>query len=739
MTSLNLSKKPLNLHDFAILALTLILLGVPALAQSIITSFIAVFYRNIDILLWVNITESFWWLNLIPKAIGIAIMGFVVLRLIYSRVQLSTSRIRRQLVKFSTAGLLVLVLMGLVVFVDFPVSQAMTTATTGYVLDTPVSEYDFLIGNYSNHNIYAIDGSTWDNLMGGVGSSVWEAYTGNHTKVEELVLSSITDGSVLCKNVVFDISLISHIPENVRVDVDYYGTLYSYVNPLSSQRDFYTISVGSDVNYGYYVAKDSEGRICFASQDCSQVFQTCLNIGSGTVAFQSGQTFEFTSQIKAVSNVDVEGNDATLTFSGNNYYDALLFNSTTNTHWRNLNVIRSGANASTLPLFNGMSAVWVTWYTDESTVFTNCNFTANVDNTGFNNANAGRFNEYCKPTLYRCSFYGGFGNIASAAYIWDFSRAVFNDCKFYGRASSSMSCGLEIEGGSQPVFNGGYSEGGFGGSAFGVRVYNSACPQFNSVEIHGGETGTYCFAVDLSGVCIPTFTNCRIFNARNTGGTAVRIQQAAAPIFNGGVIQQNTTSWRWAYTSAENGRLRPFAGYAYTLLNIEILVNAGTPGAYIDIGTTVGGNQIANDVPIDSVGYKLFTFNPAELAQNSYIYITPNTPVPYGSFFVYYNVIPNTGNCYALDMDSRGALRMDGVTMISNRASDTIKLRDNALANLNWNIVNCRIETLDTLGQYAVSATTNTNNIPIYNCLIKTNVQNVTFASGTALGTNWQP
>lgn len=44
-------------------------------------------------------------------------------------------------------------------------SLAFQTATTNYILDTPIPEYDYYIGQYPNSTYFAINGSTWDNFL----------------------------------------------------------------------------------------------------------------------------------------------------------------------------------------------------------------------------------------------------------------------------------------------------------------------------------------------------------------------------------------------------------------------------------------------------------------------------------------------------------------------------------------------------------------------------------------------
>ena len=86
------------------------------------------------------------------------------------------------------------------------------------------------------------------------------------------VFNVIVKGIIFLKDIPFDLSKHGDIPEDVRVICSYNAEYWEYINSADSSGSPYTVSVGSGVNAGYYLAADSEGRICFASTNFKTVF-----------------------------------------------------------------------------------------------------------------------------------------------------------------------------------------------------------------------------------------------------------------------------------------------------------------------------------------------------------------------------------------------------------------------------------------------------------------------------------
>jgi hypothetical protein len=294
-------KKPLALGSVSTLVLGLSLISIPALAQGIFSLFVFAFGKNMDLLFYVNVMSNMTVINAIPPVIGGVLLAYVASRFIRAHYRVDWGRMKKQSLHASSWLFIAAVTVSCFVAFGLPTSKAMNTATTGYILDTPVSDFDFLIGNYSNGNIYAINGSNWDNLVGGIGSTAWAAYTGNYTKIEELALQTLSTGGggkVFCKNVAFDLALMGSIPVNVIVVCSYGSQEYAYINPSSSVGAPYTVSIGEGLNGGYYIAEDGKDCICYASLYGEIIINNAMN------ALTTGRTWQET--VKAVGNFTVD-------------------------------------------------------------------------------------------------------------------------------------------------------------------------------------------------------------------------------------------------------------------------------------------------------------------------------------------------------------------------------------------------------------------------------------------------
>lgn len=202
---------------------------------------------------------------------GVGVAGFVYLGL-RSRFTVDTQQVKTQGKRLKV--LVAVSACALIVFSCFATPQivsANTVATTGYYLATPLPIADWYLGNYSTGNIFAINGTSWANLMTYPTPAPWAADTGNYTKVWVDVLASISYGSIYAKEVAFPLSLQSTIPLNVQVICNYRGVTYTYVNVASSLGSPYTVSVGQGINNGFYIAADSGNRIVITSTNAATI------------------------------------------------------------------------------------------------------------------------------------------------------------------------------------------------------------------------------------------------------------------------------------------------------------------------------------------------------------------------------------------------------------------------------------------------------------------------------------
>jgi len=163
-----------------------------------------------------------------------------------------------------------------------PVS-ANSMATTGYYLATPYSPYDWLVGNFSSGLVYAINGSSWANMMTFPTPAPWAAYAGNATAVVEAALTATTAGTIYLKEVAYNYSALD-VSANVSIIENVNGLIRTFVNSANSQGSPYTISVGSGADDSYYFCQDSADRYVdsFTSTDYGSLMNTAILAANAT-------------------------------------------------------------------------------------------------------------------------------------------------------------------------------------------------------------------------------------------------------------------------------------------------------------------------------------------------------------------------------------------------------------------------------------------------------------------------
>lgn len=237
-------------------------------------------------------------------AAGVAGFLYVGLR---SRFQVDTQRIKTQSrkLKFSIVALTCL-MMCTSFLMTAPIVSANTVATTGYYLATPLPIADWYLGNYSTGNIFAINGSSWANLMTYPAAAPWASVTGNYTAVWENVLAATSYGTIYAKEVAFPLSLHTTIPNNTQVICNYQGVTYTFTNSTNSMGSPYTVETGA-VKYDttMYTAKDSGNRILWSSTDAANLLTTTLTYGD--IFVKGNLTVSDTFYIPSYRTIDGDG------------------------------------------------------------------------------------------------------------------------------------------------------------------------------------------------------------------------------------------------------------------------------------------------------------------------------------------------------------------------------------------------------------------------------------------------
>ncbi len=269
----------LNLKTLGIIAVSIMLVVFGQFFAVFIPSLIAIGTGQFSILTYATIQQNASWAMWVSPAVGLAVIAAVLVR---SRCKFDVKLTKRQFVKLS-AFFAVVVAFSMVA--SQPLVRATVTATSGFVLDIPISQFDYLIGAQSTTQFYVINGSNWDCLTQGVGSTVWAGYQNNLTKLEELSLAATTNGTVYLSGVKFAYGLT--VPINVQVVENVGGLTRTFINPANTVGSTYTVTIDS-TRSTYYLAQDSQGRICYETTDCGALLRSVISLSPAKIEVGAG-------------------------------------------------------------------------------------------------------------------------------------------------------------------------------------------------------------------------------------------------------------------------------------------------------------------------------------------------------------------------------------------------------------------------------------------------------------------
>jgi len=420
--------------------------------------------------------------------------------------------------------------------------------------------------------------------------------------------------------------------------------------------------------------------------------------------------------IVAKSWVDVVGFGADITVQTDSNVHGVDFNSVTNSLWRDLIIRRKGNVTS------GVYAGYFRGTTDETVIIENVEF-RNEITAAVNNCYGIYFRDSASPKGTFTGYGGDGGNNCHGIYF-AYSASPQGTFTGYGGDGGNSCYGIRFAYSASPqgTFTG---YGGDGGdSCYGISFTDSASPK-GTFTGYGGDGGDTCYGIQIAYSTSPqgTFTGYGGDGGNNCYG--IYIAYSASPQGEFLAIPKNY-SYIWSYSSANNGQFQPFSGKPYQLVDIAVKVSSdASAGTTLDLGTSIGGSEIASGIALDSTGWKHFDFNRAEVASDGYMYATPSASVADGSFTVYYVVVVNYSGCHGLYLNTKGYAQIQG-EFYANGASDALYIGSSAISVKNWRIANSHFETYDPTNQRAVYAASSITDCPIYNSTFVGSIVNVT-------------
>ena len=290
---------------------------------------------------------------------------------------------------------------------------------------------------------------------------------------------------------------------------------------------------------------------------------------------------------------------------------------------------------------------------------------------------------------------------------------ILTGCLGIGGAGGSH--GIIAYGPATGVLESCIGKGGTGNS-IGIYTSGSATPKLVACSGIGGRGINYNYGMCFSEVSAPIVEGGLAEGGLGSGSNALRIDSGAAPHINGLKGSPQISGQQWSYDSANNGQFRPFATAGYQLITLSVYVKVANAGVLLDIGTSIGGNDIVDNVDIGSTGWKFFAFTRGELAEAAYLYATTSAAIANGDVTIHYAVAINTTDSQGLYIDTQGFATIENSSFLSGGAAATLLIDTNAITAKKWRIKNSTFETLSPSTQYAVLPSASLASAPLEDC-----------------------
>jgi hypothetical protein len=449
-----------------------------------------------------------------------------------------------------------------------------------------------------------------------------------------------------------------------------------------------------------------------------------------TIKFM-GDTFTVNGKILPKPYVDVDLNGATLTYNLASDGDVLEIINLTNSVWSNGSIIATGTRSN-------CSAVYVSGTTDSTAVLRNIKIINSSSGSSAHGLNIyGTASVPVGLSLENVYSQGGGGAGSLGAQIMNYNglaQSVY--------CQGGTSHGIQIGGTGGGQWDNLLAKGGTGSDAEGISIQGEASPTMNSPHCIGGTGGGDCVGIDCNGGGSPILNNpiAELGTGTSTNAFALDITISSAPIITGGYAGPQKVATEFSYNSANNGRFQPMTN-AFQLKSLFLYVGVANAGKTLDIGTSAGGHQVAQNIDIGTTGFiAVALLTQPQVAAGGYLYATPSGAIANDDviveYVVYYNENASGGAIYNA---SSGYWKINGLTAIAPGAwAYCFRGNNNAVsACTNFVIANSLLEHMD-VAKPAVSRQFATDNVPIYNSVFRGTLENITsFAAGTAAGTNW--
>lgn len=227
----------------------------------------------------------------------------------------------------------------------------------------------------------------------------------------------------------------------------------------------------------------------------------------------------------------------------------------------------------------------------------------------------------------------------------------------------------------------------------------------------------------------PTLINSIGYAGKNDGAIGLYIGGYSFPTVLGGYFGPTELEADYAYTAA-TGKFQLDTA-AHYLNAVMLYVMVARAGITVDLGTTVGGTDIATGASIATAGWVYLTFTPTAIAAGEYVYVTPSGSVTDGDFRVIAKGINNSA-IIAGKMDTAGAAKITGASFRSPPAGSGIYLTSTMNSNTGFYLDKLNIDCDDDT-KNAINCQSAFTSLPLTNSKIKGAINGVTSYLNTAI------
>ena len=267
-----------------------------------------------------------------------------------------------------------------------------------------------------------------------------------------------------------------------------------------------------------------------------------------------------------------------------------------------------------------------------------------------------------------------------------------------------------------------------GAYSSGIKFQGAASPTLLSCIGHGGSANSGGIYVDYN--CEPLLNSCIGFSGKNDGAYSLRIaNRSSARVVNGHYGPTKLVS-EYIYANATK-KFQLDTSKPYRINGLTLWVNVARAGVTVNIGTTLGGTEIASGLSLNTASVQVVTITKRDIIAGEFIYLTPSSALTDGDITI--NAFGINNNAIkAAFLDSAGAFSISSAVFTAPPAGSGIYLASTTNSNTDFYLdkldIICKDETKN-----AIECQSAFTSLPLTNSKIKGVISGVTSYLDTAI------